>query len=331
MGIKGLNQLLNKMCSLTHVSLVPISNFAGKKVAVDATLYACIFKNRPSFTDAIIEMITTLLENKIQPIFIFDGHAPEEKSNERKERYEKREATQIRIKQLEQDLESYKKTGIMTDELKKIDCKVRKLVQLKINEKKIKDHIDRMKLQIEPITSEDFVTMKSAFGVYYITAQSEAEFTCAAMARHGIVDAVITRDTDAIACLSPKTIINIEGCYFRIIYLDKILCKMNLTRESFQDLCILCGTDFNKNIPGVGPIKSLELINKYNNIENIPLDVSCLNFKRVREIFSFCDNPPNIDISLKNNKVDFDKLSEFYPNVNLIKSRLLPKQIKRIL
>ncbi len=47
----------------------------------------------------------------------------------------------------------------------------------------------------------------------------------------------------------------------------------------------MCGTDYNKNIFKVGPIKAYSLIKEHKNIDNIPVDVSVLNHERVRHLF----------------------------------------------
>ncbi len=44
---------------------------------------------------------------------------------------------------------------------------------------------------------------------------------------------------------------------------------LGLTRESFIDLCILCGTDFSGTISGIGPHRALQWIKKYESIENV--------------------------------------------------------------
>ena len=46
MGIKDLNQLLKRICGSTHISHVPMCNFDGQKIAIDAALYVCVFKLR---------------------------------------------------------------------------------------------------------------------------------------------------------------------------------------------------------------------------------------------------------------------------------------------
>jgi 5'-3' exonuclease len=56
-----------------------------------------------------------------------------------------------------------------------------------------------------------------------------------------------------------------------ILSIDPVIARheLGLTRESFIDLCILCGTDFSGTIQGIGPHRALQWIKKYRSIENI--------------------------------------------------------------
>lgn len=328
MGIKGLNQLLKRICDSAHVTLLPISQFAGKKIAIDATLYVCMFKMRNNYVESIIDFLTTLRQNDIHPFFVFDGIAPEEKKKERLERIGKRAAAHNRIKSLERDLEIYKNTGELSDILKNIDFKdkTRRLAPAKISVSRIQEYIDKLKSQILNLSPQDFDTMKSlleCFNIPFTTANSEGEFLCAALARRGLVDAVMSSDTDTLACLAPRVINRIDGDYFHIVTLETILLLLKLNESEFVDLCIMCGTDFNNNIPKIGPVRSYELLLKYRSIDalDLKMDISILHHKRVREIFRYSseDLPDNVPLC---GSIQFDKLSGWTKNVEAIKNRL---------
>jgi 5'-3' exonuclease len=261
---------------------------------------------------------------------VFDGTAPIEKHAERLTRHQRREAVRERIRMLELDLDTFKQTNVLSDDLKRIDNKVRKLHQLHVNEHMLREHINRMKLQVSSVSADDFATVRTildAFGIQYIFAESEAEFMCAAMARHGVVDAVMTRDTDAIACLAPTIITNVSSAYFHVVSLDKILSYLDMTPETFQDLCIMCGTDFNQNIPRIGPARSYDLL--YKRIEFIPPDINtdCLKYQRTREIFSFCDTKPIVELVSGVKRPNYDMLASMSIDAKDIQNRLKPKVI----
>jgi 5'-3' exonuclease len=333
MGVKGLNQLLKRMCGQSHISLVPICNYSGKKIAIDASLYICIFKTRQNYVYSIVEFLTLLRENNIHPFFVFDGVAPVEKRHERIERAEKKNAARNRISSLERDLYAYKTTGELSYNLQHLDVKVRKLVPTKISADRIQEYIDKLKSQILTLKPQDFDTMKEildAFGIPYTNAEGEGEFLCSSLARHGIVETVMTCDTDVLPCLTPSMITKIEGNYFHVTTLSDILENLQLTTDEFIDLCIMCGTDFNTNIPKIGPVRAYELIHAYKSIDSIPkdVDISPLSHIRVREIFHDSDNRPTIVVPFCD-KPNYDMISKWVTNVDEIKKKLKPR-LKKI-
>lgn len=333
MGVKGLNQLLKRMCGQSHISLVPICNYSGKKIAIDASLYICIFKTRQNYVYSIVEFLTLLRENNIHPFFVFDGVAPVEKRHERIERAEKRNAARNRITSLERDLDVYKVTGELSYNLQHIDVKVRKLVPTKISVVRIQEYIDKLKSQVLSLRPQDFDTMKSilsAFGIPFTSAEGEGEFLCSSLARHGLVDAVMTCDTDVLPCLTPSMITKIEGNYFHVTTLADILENLQLSTNEFIDLCIMCGTDFNTNIPKIGPVRAYELISTYKSIDLFPkdVDISPLSHIRVREIFHDSDNKPLITVPFCDIP-NYESIAKWVNNVDEIKKKLKPR-LKKI-
>lgn len=58
--------------------------------------------------------------------------------------------------------------------------------------------------------------------------------------------------------------------------------------DVFRDLCILCGTDYNPNLAGIGPVKADVLLRSVGGdiaAMDHP-DLASLNYTRVRQIFS---------------------------------------------
>lgn len=53
------------------------------------------------------------------------------------------------------------------------------------------------------------------------------------------------------------------------IKLDLVLKGLNLSMDSFIDLCILSGCDYTENIDGIGSVKAYKLISELGNIEGV--------------------------------------------------------------
>jgi 5'-3' exonuclease len=318
MGIKGLRDLLKKQLPL-YEEKVSMKDFENKRIVVDASLFICMYKaaRKEMYEEAFITLFITLLEYNIHPTFVFDGQSPKEKSNEKKKRAEKKDASIARVKKLENDLEKYNKTGDISQDLHDISGKIRstqiirKNTSVDFSASKVKQYIEKLRGNILHVTEADFKNIQellTMFGIPYITAAGEAEILCAELVKRGLADAVMTKDTDVLACCVPVMLYDVDLTTkeFTQIKIETILSGLELDEASWLDLCIMCGTDFNDNIPRVGPVTSLNYIKKYKNIEaigesvtkidrqtkqKIKLDISVLAHEKTRELFS-CDNVP---------------------------------------
>ena len=138
---------------------------------------------------------------------------------------------------------------------------------------------------------------------------------CANLALNGKVDGVLSDDTDVLAYGTKLflTGINTTKNSCIEIQIDNILDQINFTYEQFRDLCIMCGTDYNSNIPKIGPESSYKLLTEHKSLENIEkntkYNTNILNYKRGRELFS---NDKSVDVYIPYCKEpDFNKLQAF--------------------
>lgn len=49
----------------------------------------------------------------------------------------------------------------------------------------------------------------------------------------------------------------------------QLLQELELTSDQFIDLCILCGCDYCGRIPGIGPVRALELVRQQGGMEGV--------------------------------------------------------------
>lgn len=325
MGIKSLKPFLKKKCPEAFIDF-SIDKLNGKKVAFDAsTLIVSYWKAaynqvimvtdvsqyEPDIQEItkffLLNMLSTVirfLESYVTPIFIYDGESPTEKlNNEGLKRKANRMDAALKLAQMKQGLINIKPSDISEDTKKEMRSVYKKATS-----------VDR----------DAYLTLRKLLticGICQIQSKGEAEQLCSFLCKKNYVDLVFSRDSD---CLVHGTSIWIHelGKYgskeCKIIVLNTILEKLEMTFESFIDFCILCGTDYNNNISQIGPTASLKLIQKYENIDNLPskygkiiLNKSCLNHIKCRELFfcdsyeSICDNP---DYELV---IDFTKYKKY--------------------
>ena len=203
---------------------------------------------------------------------------------------------------------------------------------IKINIEVIQNKIEKMKRYIFSITQVDYDITKNMFDIFsipWIIAPMEAETLCSDLCIQKKIDAVLSEDSDVFAYGNPITILNINIFDDKCTYInyDELLNTVDMLEGSFLDFCILCGSDYNSNIPKIGIEKSFNFIKKYKTLENIKdninIDIFFLKFKEVRSIFRnytkstidipFCSNP-NYD-KLKT----FIETNEISTNIEYIK------------
>jgi 5'-3' exonuclease len=161
--------------------------------------------------------------------------------------------------------------------------------------KSIDDEIRRIENSLEYISTKEFDCTKELFsicGVPFIDSKGEAEATCSVMNKTGIVAAVLTDDTDVMACMAPVMLykLNFEDQTCTEITIQDVLEALELQPSQFIDFCIMCGTDYNGSIQKIGCEKAYKLIREFQTIENIDqytdIPVTVFNHVRTREIFN---------------------------------------------
>lgn len=328
MGIKGNFLKFLKELNPQIWTTSSVTNYKSKFIAVDISIYINRFK--ASFHDdwkkRLISFASMMYVNGVKLVIVFDGGSPPEKDDERKIRRKNKEQLCEKINKLTLDLEEYKKTNQISQLLRthgKLEDTTNFLEESSLTEEKtanfdisiVEGYLRRIKQNYFEIYPEDFTTAREVleiFGFPCITAPMEAETLCGILCKKGIVDAVMTDDTDIFIYGCPITLRKLDfktETFDQIKYSD-VLETMHFTSSQFLDFCIMCGVDYNKNISGISTKKSYDYITKYKNIDNIPnLDTTILNHVKCRELFQDLD-VSNIIIP-PTRTIDIDRLKKF--------------------
>ena len=268
MGIKDLSKFLHDKCPEIFEP-IHISEYHFRKVAIDTSLYLCNYKAlyQDKWLGAFIRLISCLRENEIHCVFIYDSGYPPEKESERKERADARFKLEERICRLEEAVENYYSSGeidqILIDfQNKKGTARKSILRPNSINIKGIEYYVKKMRNQLFSISPQDFATTKQLFDILqvpYFNAPLEAETMCSDLCIQGKVDAVLSEDTDVLAYGAPVFLTKmntLNGTCIRVKH-PELLENLGMTADEFLDFCIMCGTDYNKNIFKVAVALSL--------------------------------------------------------------------------
>ena len=302
MGIKNLLPFLRKHAP-SGIATITLDHFRGDTFAIDTSCFLYRFisqqnKLQGNWIDGFIRLYDRLRRYSIEPVFVFDGTPPKEKTETRKQRRSTRDKTKEKIARIEtlmeeiSALDAYASIQEYVDQLAcfiDIDPYTTKYMCLQ--------QLNRMHTKLRgsciDVTHKHIQQLKELFdcsGIRYIQAPDEAERYCAALSRYNCVDAVVTIDSDILAYNTRIFIngIDLNKDSVEVFCIKDILEALQWTYPQFRDFCILCGTDYNTNIPKVGVKTSYQLIDRYIRIEDIPVvyDTSILRYTRVRELFN---------------------------------------------
>ena len=321
MGINDLVPFLKKNVPNCFVE-TPAQNLSKKRIAIDGynwifTYLGMSVKNVSNkmkdpldvinpenvFNGLVKEFLrfnTKLLTYKITPVWVWDGNTlpakidtKEKRREERKKRIEKRDNLKKQINEL---------------------CVLERPTELMETYRKLQ--ADTFYFPSENITA--LKNLCERIGVPSITAKGEGEYLAASLAVERIVACVWSADTDPIAMGAPfvtrKFDTRNNKLYIEGVFTPTIIKTLNLSHQQFRDFCIMCGCDFGSRIKGVGPKKSLDLIQKYKTIESIDfnndkLNVECLKHEICRELLtpSISDLNGNFDVlNIKSEEYDED-------------------------
>ena len=333
MGIKGLTTILKKFApqSIREIKLGTLYN---KRIAIDTSLF--IHKFLYSYNNIIYGFflqVYHLRRRNIEPLYIFDGKPPKEKSQVIQQRKDNQIKITNKICNLELELKTLNEGKFISTLVKEPT-----LEDIEIKKKELTTRIKSLNRQVFKICSNDYVKLKELFNllnVGYYEAHGEADILCVKLEKENVVDGCMTEDMDFLTHGSNYLIrdFNNKKNVVNIYNLKDILENLQMTKEEFIDMCILCGCDYSSKIKGLGAIGSYNFIKKYGNIETFIENECCengkyclddiFNYKKSREIFD-SSNREFSYVFYQNKEVKLNELNKFL----LENTKLTDKQIK---
>ena len=118
-------------------------------------------------------------------------------------------------------------------------------------------------------TVRDVIIALRLAQVQYIVAPYEADAQIAYLARSGMVDAVLTEDSDLLVYGCPRVLFKLDNGGFvdEVCMRDLSQCRdldlADFTPSMFQEMCILAGCDFLPSAKGIGIKKAHKAVKTY--------------------------------------------------------------------
>jgi len=340
MGIKGLKKFLTSSYP-DLVQQIHISSFSEKKISVDFSSYIYKYKvcQGENWLRSVFLFLCCLKKNNIHGVFVLDGIPPPEKKNEKEKRKKQHNDSEENMFLLSLDVEEYKQSGTVSELLKETYQKIKPLssssekvhrllhpTKEEFNVELVENYIAKKESQLVNITKEDLEDIKKMVkmcGGTIVQAPGEAEAFGAYLCSLKICDAMISEDSDTLAYGTNVWIsnLNVSSGICTCIELSSVLSKIQLSSSSFLDFCIMCGTDYNHNIPKVGPKNALKHLYACCSLEEIEkkMDTSILCYPVSRELFLTFGRMKKVplDISFWDSNVDVEALCLFLKNYGI--------------
>ncbi|KAL4079493.1 PIN domain-like protein [Scleroderma citrinum] len=257
MGISGLLTTLKSIQVTRH-----LSDFAGQTLAVDAYvwlhrgIYTCATelatgKSTVRYVDYAMQRIRLLRHHSIQPYVVFDGGPLPAKLETESGRRKRRE-------------ENLAKAKTLTAEGKKSQAR----------------EFYAKCVDVTPQMAYQLIKALRAEGVQYVVAPYEADAQMAYLERKGLVDGIITEDSDLLVfgcrnvlfkfdCAS-STVVNIRRADFgSVTVADGGISLAGWTDGQFRAMAILSGCDYLPSIPGIGLKTAWSLLRKHRSVEQV--------------------------------------------------------------
>lgn len=230
MGIRYLNAFLKNNCK-QGISKIHMEDLSGCSIVIDASIYLYQYEMDNKLIESMDKLVNIMNMYNINPTFVFDGKPPVEKTDIINERKERRKQACIDCKELmekinDSTIDSTDKNDLITE-------------------------YEILKRTSVFITREKINRVKKLFdekNISYYDAPSEADELCAKMVQMKQCWGCMSDDMDMFVygCNNVIRNVDIENHTAMLYNLTDMLSSLNITYENFKSICIISGTDYNK-------------------------------------------------------------------------------------
>jgi flap endonuclease-1 len=280
--------------SLASLRDVPFSDLEGSVVAVDAhnwlyryltttvkwtrdDVYTTSDGTEVANLVGVVQGLPKFFEHDITPVFVFDGGVTDLKSEEVATRREQREAAEERKREAEERGDAIE------------------AARLSAQTQRLTDTIQS--------TTRDLLDL---LDVPWYDAPAEGEAQASHMAARGDADYVGSEDYDTLLFGAPRTLRGLTSKGDpELMDLEETLADLELSHHQLIDAAMLCGTDFNAGVRGIGPKTAVKLVREHGDLWGV-LEARDEHIEHAERVRQFFRDPPVRDDYADEYDLDLD-------------------------
>ena len=129
-----------------------------------------------------------------------------------------------------------------------------------------RNNVERETDTVTDEMKEEIMQLLQLFGVPYVQAPAEAEAQCVALEKLGLVNGVVTEDSDVFVFGGKTVYKNIfdDQKYVEVYLADDAEREMGLGTNEFVALAMLLGGDYSEGVKGVGIVNGMEVVSSFD-------------------------------------------------------------------
>ncbi|KAA1081166.1 DNA repair protein rad2 [Puccinia graminis f. sp. tritici] len=134
----------------------------------------------------------------------------------------------------------------------------------RLKEQKAKDRRDADDVNLQ--MSQDIQNLLKLFGIPFVVSPMEAEAQCAELLKLGLVDGIITDDSDVFLFGGHRVYKNLfnQNKFVECYLMNDLDQELGLDQQKLIQLAFLLGSDYTVGLNGVGPVTAMEILSEFD-------------------------------------------------------------------
>ena len=213
-------------CNARSIRKLSLQYLEKKVIVVDTSIYLYKFSEKGDVLENFYLMISVFRHYSINPVFVFDGKPPIEKKDLLIKRKQEKQAAEDKYNELKHEAEDSGLTPVLVHEM---------------------ENLKRQFVRVSDADIQGAKALMRAYGITYFESRGESDQLCAYLVKHNYAWACMSDDMDMFLYGCPRVLRHMSLAKHDVVFYDteKILADLDMSQDTFLDIAVLSGTDYN--------------------------------------------------------------------------------------